>query len=291
MKSKIRIVVFTLLASAAHADMLGGLDFKVWGTADISRKAGLYQGWANGFISGEITGAELEFTTTPVGSPALRAAHTRLVQGGLDLMSCLGDMSPTLATVMIDRYYRNHPEGWSKPLSDEFLRALTVEGGACAGKNIWLKEEGPGDKDRVAPIGPDGNHPVFQDFKVWEESVFRSDGDMTPADASRKRNLYQGWRNGFLTGNLGGVLDEAIEAQLGATPEVQTYTHAPFELGKCLDTLSPDQAVAMIDRYYRSHPGSHSAPLSAGLVLALTEGGACEGKNSWFKVELEPHSK
>jgi hypothetical protein len=45
-------------------------------------------------------------------------------------------------------------------------------------------------------------------------------------------------------------------------------------------TMSFDQAIAMIDKYYSGNPELWNAPMGHGIVSALTvKGGPCEGKD------------
>jgi hypothetical protein len=41
---------------------------------------------------------------------------------------------------MIDKRFKDHPEKWSNPLTQQFLEALTVPGSACEGKNPFVSE-------------------------------------------------------------------------------------------------------------------------------------------------------
>jgi hypothetical protein len=77
-------------------------------------KLTLYTGWTNGFTYGR-------------------------GEGALELANCLEEMGADQALGMIDKYYQDHPERWSQPLAGEILRALTVNGGPCQGKDIWSR--------------------------------------------------------------------------------------------------------------------------------------------------------
>jgi hypothetical protein len=112
---KLRIVILILLAaSAVSADPTPVLHkFILWGSGwpKVERLA-LYLGWTNGFLYGRGYGAA-------------------------ELAGCLEQMGADQALAMIDKYYRDHPERWSRSFTDEVLRALTVDGGPCQGKNVW----------------------------------------------------------------------------------------------------------------------------------------------------------
>jgi hypothetical protein len=85
--------------------------FQIWGTMkNPLEKLIFYQGWTNGFLVAR--------------GP-----------GGLELANCLdSDLSIDQAIAMIDKQYKEHPENWSRPITDQILHALTVEG-PCEGKN------------------------------------------------------------------------------------------------------------------------------------------------------------
>ena len=66
-------------------------------------------GWSNGFLQSRGPGAN-------------------------ELMNCLNGMDAEQAVAMIDKYYKEHPERWSRPFGEEIPEALTVAGGPCQGK-------------------------------------------------------------------------------------------------------------------------------------------------------------
>ena len=84
--------------------------FDTWGSIRADRKstlderAALYIGWLNG-----IAGSE---KIAP-------------------LISCIGGIPIPQAIAMIDKFYSDHPEEWSKYLTEGILHALTVPGGPC----------------------------------------------------------------------------------------------------------------------------------------------------------------
>jgi hypothetical protein len=48
----------------------------------------------------------------------------------------------------------------------------------------------------------------------------------------------------------------------------------------CLETLTYDQAIAMIDKRFKDHPEKWSSLITPEILEALTvPGSACEGKN------------
>lgn len=94
---------------------------------------------------------------------------------------------------------------------------------------------------------PASANAVLHKFQLW--------GTMKPVE---KLIFYQGWTNGFL----------AARGPRGA------------ELATCLEGLSGEQALAMIDKQYNDHPERWSHAIGEGMLQALTaEGGPCEGKN------------
>jgi hypothetical protein len=93
-----------------------------------------------------------------------------------------------------------------------------------------------------------GAVPVIHRFEAWKLQ-----------DDKSKLGLYIGWTNGFLTAGEPKFTDDLMS---------------------CLGTVSYQQAVAMIDKYFDAHPERWSASLTEGLLEALTvSGSACEGKN------------
>jgi hypothetical protein len=73
-----------------------------------------------------------------------------------------------------------------------------------------------------------------------------------------KLNLYLGWTNGFLMAK-------------GARG---------LELANCLDGMTYEQDISMIDKRYKDHPELWSHPFGEQILEALTmAGGPCEGKN------------
>jgi hypothetical protein len=111
MKKKV-VVFFVLLAvSSLNADPVLH-KFQLWGMSTKDQKLSLYWGWTNGFLQGRGAGA-------------------------VDLANCLETMTTDQAMAMVDKHYKDHPERWSRPLGAEILIAVTVDGGPCAGKNVW----------------------------------------------------------------------------------------------------------------------------------------------------------
>jgi hypothetical protein len=90
--------------------------------------------------------------------------------------------------------------------------------------------------------------PAVHHFEIWR---MQKTGD-------EKVALYLGWTNGFLV--AGGV--------------------ARQPLWECLDTITYQQAVSMIDKYSNDHPERWNATFTEGMLEALTvHGSTCEGKN------------
>jgi hypothetical protein len=91
--------------------------------------------------------------------------------------------------------------------------------------------------------------PVLHKFELWGAST-----------KDEKLSLYWGWTNGFLQGRGPGALD----------------------LANCLETMTADQATAMVEKHYKEHPERWSRPLGTEMLIAVTvAGGPCEGKNIW----------
>jgi hypothetical protein len=84
--------------------------FEMWGKHDdIATKLNLYVGWTNGFF------------------------YAR-GQDSLPFYDCVSNISYNQAMAMIDKYYKDHPERWSKLFTEEIVNALTVKGSPCEDK-------------------------------------------------------------------------------------------------------------------------------------------------------------
>lgn len=109
MARRVMLAILLLCTFANANSVVHG--FRLWGTLDDPvQKLIFYQGWTNGFF----------------------AARGR---SGVKLADCLEDVSAEQAIAMIDRRYKDHPEKWSRPLTEQMLEALTAAGGPCEGKN------------------------------------------------------------------------------------------------------------------------------------------------------------
>jgi hypothetical protein len=85
-----------------------------WGTTETpSEKLAMYIGFVNGLFT-----------------------HRGGADFG-DLMQCMQGVRYQQAIAMIDKYYKDNPQRWSKPLAEEILIALTVKDGPCPGLNPW----------------------------------------------------------------------------------------------------------------------------------------------------------
>ncbi len=96
---------------------------------------------------------------------------------------------------------------------------------------------------------PDDNK-VFFSFGAWQK--LHNDSD--------KSFMYIGFVNGFFAGDRSVRYDS---------------------LAKCIERhISPDQAIAMIDKYSTDNPQRWSVPLPMGVAEALTvKDGPCPGLN------------
>ena len=89
-------------------------------------------------------------------------------------------------------------------------------------------------------------HPLIQDFGIWET--------LTP---DSRLTFYAGWENGLFT----------------TTKDPRTLA-----LGRCLEKLSFEQIVAMVDKRHAEHPEALHNPISMEIIKAVTvAGGPCEG--------------
>jgi hypothetical protein len=88
--------------------------------------------------------------------------------------------------------------------------------------------------------------PVVHKFEIWGRIPQETKGF-----------TYLGWTNGFF---------------------LAKDAHA-FQFAQCLEGMSPTQAVAMIDKYYKDHPEKWSDIFGTQILQALlVVGGPCEGK-------------
>lgn len=89
--------------------------------------------------------------------------------------------------------------------------------------------------------------PIAHRFELW--------GPITP---NQRSAIYTGWTNGFIIARGDRARDFVA----------------------CLEKLSNDQAVAMIDKHYRDHPERWANNLGTEILLAVTvAGGPCEDKS------------
>ena len=96
---------------------------------------------------------------------------------------------------------------------------------------------------------------IFQKFLFWGSAKSESD----------KIYLYAGFTNGFFS---------APSTEKGKV-----------DLGDCIEkNIPPEQAVAMIDKYYKDNPQRWSTLLAIGITEALTvKDGPCPGINPWVR--------
>jgi hypothetical protein len=94
--------------------------------------------------------------------------------------------------------------------------------------------------------------PVIEKFDAW--------GVWTP---DNKLIFYSGWANGLFT---------------------TTKDPGTLALGRCLENLSFEQIVAMVDKRYADHPEAIHNPIGMEIVKAVTvAGGPCEN----IRVDLD----
>ncbi len=88
---------------------------------------------------------------------------------------------------------------------------------------------------------------ILQKFQLW--------GTGSHLD---NLNLYLGWTNGFF----------------------QARGERGLELANCLDSLTYDQTIAMIDKHYKDHPEHWSRGVGIEILEVMTASGSpCEGKS------------
>ena len=99
-----------------------------------------------------------------------------------------------------------------------------------------------GDSQTVVPLPS----PLIQKFDLW--------GGLTPES---KLDFYSGWANGLFT---------------------TTKDPGTLALGRCLEKLSFQQILAMIDKRYADHREGFKKPMSTEMIEAVTvTGSPCEG--------------
>jgi hypothetical protein len=92
--------------------------FGVWAANQTyQEKASLYHGWTNGFLSA-----------------AKSYANQKQQERIIEFAGCLEGMEYAQAVAVIDKYYKDHPELWQRPLAEMLTKALTAPGTACEGK-------------------------------------------------------------------------------------------------------------------------------------------------------------
>ncbi len=101
----------------------------------------------------------------------------------------------------------------------------------------------------VAPVlAQDDKLMVLHKFELW--------GDMR--DSGEKLLFLSGFTNGLFKGPRSGEF---------------------LALASCMGSVSSQQIIAMIDKYYRNNPEQWDNPIGIGIVSAITvKGGPCEGK-------------
>jgi hypothetical protein len=95
--------------------------------------------------------------------------------------------------------------------------------------------------------------PALHKFSLWGLGTTKNE----------RAFLYWGWTNGFL----------------------QARGAYSFGLAACLEEMSTEQALGMVDKYYKDHPEKWSEPFAEQILEALTvDGGPCKGKNPLAKL-------
>lgn len=90
--------------------------FRLWGGSNRDQKLSLYWGWTNGFFFSR-------------GVAILRLAD------------CLEKLPSEQIEAMIDKHYKSHPENWSRPLGEQILEAITIDGGPCESLNPFRQQK------------------------------------------------------------------------------------------------------------------------------------------------------
>ncbi len=98
------------------------------------------------------------------------------------------------------------------------------------------------------------NEPIIHSFKAWG----------LLQDSLEKLDMYMGFTNGFFAG-----------------PRSPHF----IALADCIEQHIPsDQAIAMIDKYYKENPQRWGMPLGQEIVAALiVKDGPCPGIDPWTK--------
>lgn len=105
MKTKAILAAVLLLGGTGLADPAMH-SFQAWKIGGTEReKLSMYMGWTNGLLYG-------------AGRNADTPKRKETVEG---LISCLYRIEYRQAVAMIDKYYNEHPETWTRPLSEQLL--------------------------------------------------------------------------------------------------------------------------------------------------------------------------
>ena len=108
----------------------------------------------------------------------------------------------------------------------------------------------------TAALSGEERTPWVHRFSFWEELKL---------DKNEKTILLQGVLNGFFVGASGGFCRDNSRA-------------LPFLTSSCFERITVEQAIAMVDKYYKDHPEQWNLPLGDGIIRAITvKGGPCEG--------------
>lgn len=90
-----------------------------------------------------------------------------------------------------------------------------------------------------------------------------------------------------------GALETSHEKMIAYTSFTNGLFIAPkyqelIDLSRCLEQTVPyDQAMAMIDKYYKDNPQLWNLPFAVGIVQALTvSDGPCPGKSPWKALQM-----
>ncbi len=101
--------------------------------------------------------------------------------------------------------------------------------------------------------------PILHKLDVWKVG----------ARSAAQLSFYTGWTNGLMFGLMGSAKTDRDFAAIKS-------------FGACVETMSYDQAAAMIDKYVEENPEKWNRSASDGIFAALTaKGGPCDGKSPW----------
>ena len=120
MKRRLMLLFFLTCTLGGRAETLF-FKFSLWDELTGPEKPTFLVGFTNGLLAG---------ATHPI-----REEETMAKQLAVCLTKSPEPIGLKQAVAMIDKYYRENPEQWNRPLAEGIVRALSVKGGPCPAKD------------------------------------------------------------------------------------------------------------------------------------------------------------